>query len=221
MTWNLNWLFSSQLFRQRNYICSTLNASWYWILIFKYVSLHSLIKNWSLIRDCRTSIVSDMTIRVSCLVKKIISAERWTRHDTELLSSQLYHQKTAFVVLLIFRYLFAARLSRDLITYSCLQNVDRVAILTWKILEDVTISMTARISCSIKWIAFTEFLNASRYQWLARINCIVKKLAFVVSTSIRFCCVTWSWLVLRLVRLFLISDYFLSISMSYKLIREF
>ena len=55
---------------------------------------------------------SGMTVQVSRFVKGIIFAERAqrrTRHDIGLLSSRLYSQKTAFAVLLVFRYLSAVR----------------------------------------------------------------------------------------------------------------
>ena len=96
--------------------------------------------------------------RVNCFVKEIIFAIRWTRqyYDIELFSSRLYHQKIAFVVLLIFKYFFVVRHVRNSIIW-----------------HDCSNQLFHQMNCIYKT------LNASRHM-IIRINCIVKKIAFVV-----------------------------------------
>ena len=82
-------------------------------------SLYDLIVIWLLIHDCRTSIASRCSHDYSSQLlyqKKLHLQDACTRHDTRLFSSRLYHQKDCTAVLLTFRYVFAVRLVRDLIT---------------------------------------------------------------------------------------------------------
>ena len=129
--------------------------------------------------------------RINCFVKEIIFAECWTRHDIELFSNQLYYQKIAFVVRLIIRYFFAIRLVRDLITR-----------------HDCSNQLFHQMNCIYKT------LNASRHM-IVRINCIVKKIVFVVLLIFKYVFAVWFDRDL-LYNLFLTSDYFLSMSMFYK-----
>ena len=92
--------------------------------------------------------------RISCFIKEIIVAERWTRHDTELLSSRLYHQKDRI------RCTVDLQISSRSTTCSRLDhlfvNIER--------LSRYKARMIIRVN-RIDWIVSSERLNLSCY-WL-------------------------------------------------------
>ena len=126
------------------------------------------------------------------LCQKNYIYRHWTRHDTELLSSRLYHRKIAFALLLIIGYLSAVRFGRDLAAiliwlFQSVISSERLHMpccwlsdtfplygLPWLDHSFVIVErrwlrntgMTVRVSCSVKWTVLTGRLNASRYRWL-------------------------------------------------------
>ena len=140
-------LISSRLYRQK--------IAFVVLLIFRYVFVVRLVRDLIAWHDCSNQLFH----------QKLHLQNAWTRHDTELFSNQLYHQKNCIVVLLIVRYFLAVRLVRNSIIHSWL--CDDVVILTWlfssqlfyqmnciyKTFERVTISTTIRVNCIVKKFA--------------------------------------------------------------------
>ena len=116
-------------------------------------SLYGLPETWSLVRDCRAPIASNMTIRVSCLTKNCTYRTLKRAMILDYSRVDCIIRKTA---------MRCYRPSDIFPLYDLAETWPRY----W---HDYL-----RVNCPIKWTAPTELLNASRYQRLARVNCIVR-----------------------------------------------
>ena len=111
------WLFSSQLFRQKNYICKTLNASWYWTVFESIVSSKNCIRraiDHQIFFRCTICSKLDHS---TWLFESIISIEKiaFTKRSTLNASRyliliwsfrQLYHQKNCICRVIDFQIRF-------------------------------------------------------------------------------------------------------------------
>ena len=110
--------------------------------------------------------------RISCFIKEIIFAKRWTRYDIELFSSRLYHQKNRIRCIVDLRIFFR---------FTICSKLDHLFV-NIKRLSRYKVRMTIRIN-RIDWIVLSEKLNLSCY-WLLD--------TFSLYDLIWICCTTCS-----------------------------